>query len=294
MQLLYSYPFSGGSLTFFLPRGMFGFFGIEFRGTNGTTPKTRANLGNIQLIYNTEPIINCDVDFFSQLTDLKSGYSRFNSVASAELDAFILLPCGEWNDRNNSYIINESDKAYFKLDYPDLQDINGTVYIYGVNKDGIQNYLYAITTRNVVSQGASIISDVHRLPNVSQIYLKGGSSQVSHIQIIRDNIPYIDAERTDLKNLSDALNEVETNANTLIEMDLNLSKDIRETIGDEILFKYTFSAGATLEQYFAYKILTPLQSSKSVVELETKAKTKQRLGYESWKTPGGVKAITTQ
>lgn len=276
MQLLYSTAFSSSSLTFFLPKGSFGGFQIAFRGTNNATPKTRADLGNVQLTWNGNPIVNVDAELLSYLTDLKGGFSTFTSTASSTLNAQIYIPAGQYGDTNNSYLITDSDKVYFKLDFPNLSNITGQVYIYGIKKQGVNNYLYCLTSRNVVASGAGTISDVHRLPNVSQIFLKNTTNMTS-LQIVRDNQTVVDGLKEDVQAFSDFYNEVEA-SNTVIEIPLNLSRDIREVVSQEILFKYTFSAATTLQQYFGYNILTPNQAVKSVSEIDAEIRKKIELG----------------
>jgi hypothetical protein len=276
MQLLYSTAFSNSSLTFFLPKGSFGGFQIAFRGTNNATPKTRADLGNVQLTWNGNPIVNVDAELLSYLADLKGGFSTFTSTASSTLNAQIYIPAGQFGDTNNSYLITDSDKVYFKLDFPNLSNITGQVYIYGIKKQGVNNYLYCLTSRNVVASGAGTISDVHRLPNVSQIFLKNTGSMTA-LQIVRDNQTIVDGLKEDVQAFSDFYNQVEA-SNTVIEIPLNLSRDIREVVSQEILFKYTFSGATTLQQYFGYNILTPNQAVKSVSEIDAEIRKKIELG----------------
>lgn len=279
MKLLYSSPFSATSLTFFLPKGVYGSFQVAFRGVNNATPKTRADLGNIQLTYNGNPIVNVDLELLSFLNDMKGGFSTFTSTANGLLNAQINLPCGRFGDKNNSYNVTDKDKVYFKLDFPSLSNISGTVYIYGVHKMGVQNYLYCLTSRNIVSQGSGVLSDVHRLPNVSEMYLKN-TSIISSIQIVRDNHTVIDGLREDIQAFSDYHNQVESSSQ-LIELPLNISTDVREVLSQEILYKYSFSGSGTLQQYFAYNILTPKQAVASVQEIEAELQKKISLGVVS-------------
>jgi hypothetical protein len=281
MRLLYSSPFSAGSLTFFLPKGSYGSFQIAYRGTNGATAKTRADLGNVQLTYNGNPIVNVDAELLSFLNDLKGGFSTFTSTANSTLNAQINVPCGRFGDNNNSYSVQDKDKVYFKLDFPNLTNITGTVYIYAVPKLGIQNYLYCLTSRNVVAGGAGVLSDVHRLPNVSEIYLKN-TSIVSSIQIVRDNQTIVDGLREDIQAFSDFVNQVEA-SNSIIEIPMNISKDVREVLSQEILYKYSFSSGGTLQQYFAYNVLTPQQAVISASEINAEVQKKIQLGVISVK-----------
>lgn len=272
MRLLFSQAFSGSSLTFFLPNGNWGAFMLVFRGTNGAVAKTRDDVGNVNLTWQGVPLINVDYEFLSFLTDLKGGVSTFSSVALGAFNTSIYLPCGEFKDKNNIYRITEKEKVYFKLDFPLLSDIVGQVYIYGIPKEGIMNYQYCLTSRNVSAGASGTISDVHRLQNVSQIYLKD-HTLVTSAQILKDNQTLIDGLIPDLQILSDYSNQVET-SNALIEMDINRSRDIREVLGSEINFKYAFTGAATLGQYFAYTQLTPQNARASMVDFANNVKIK--------------------
>lgn len=289
MRLLYSLPFIASTLTFFIPNGNWGGFLLVYRGTNNSTPKTRANVGNVNLTWNGTPLINVDYELLSYLSDLKGGVSTFTSTASSTFKTAVFIPCGAYGDSNNSYFINDSQKVYFKLDFASLADITGQVYIYGIPKAGVNNYHYCLTSRNVTSSGVGTIADVHRLNNVSALYLKGHSI-VDNTQILQDGNTVFDGMTTDLQMLSDFTNRVET-SNSLIELDLNRSKDVREIISSEINFKYSFNTSGILEQYFAYTVLTPTLASLSTANFQKDVKVKiQKTGIA---VQDGIKPITS-
>ena len=272
MKLLHAVPFNNSTLTFYLPKGSYGGFLISYTGTNNATAKTRKNLGSVQLVYQNNPVINVDAEFLSYLADLKGGYITFVSTASSTLNATIFIPAGQFGDTNNSYIVSDKSKFYFKLDFPDLANISGTVSIYGINKLGVQNYIYGMFSRNVVASGASTVSDVHRQSNIVGTYIKSNSS-VSTYQLIKDNQVIADASLQDLAELSDFLNRVET-SNTLVEIPMNLSKDVREAVSSEIQFKVNFTGATTLEQYFTYLLFTPTEAVLSVREINSNLQAK--------------------
>lgn len=276
MKLLYSVPFSNQSLTFYLPKGSYGYFLISYTGTNNATPKTRLDLGNVQLVHNSNPIINVDAEMLSYLADLKGGYTTFVSTTSATLNATVIVPCGKFNDRNNSYVINDNNKFYFKLDFPNLSNITGTISIYGVPKLGVQNYMYGIMQRNVVASGASTVSDVHRVSNALATYIKTSSS-ITQVQLVRDNQVVADSTLQDLGEFSDFVNQVESSS-SLIEVDFNLSNDIREAVSNEIQFKYVTSAAVTVQQYFSFAVLTPAVAHASVIDIDAQIAAKVASG----------------
>lgn len=286
MRLLFSSAMSASSLTFFLPNGNWGGFMLVFRGTNGAVAVTRADVGNVNLTWNGNPLINVDFELLSYLTDLKGGFSTFTSVALGALNAVTYIPAGNFNDKNNIYRISDTEKVYFKLDFPNLSALVGQVYIYGIPKEGIMNYQFCLTSRNVVAGGAGTISDTHRLANVSAMYLKNHSA-VTDVMILRDNKTLFDGLKTDLQSLSDFTNEVEA-SNAIIELDMNRSKDIREILSSEIQFKYVFSGASTLQQYFAYTILTPRQARESLVNFNQTVENKIKAGLG---TADGISSV---
>lgn len=263
MKLLYSVPFSNGSMTFFLPKGLYGKFLIAYRGTNGATPKTRDDLGNLNLVWNGNSIMNVDVELLSYLADNKAGYSTFVSNANGDLNALIIVPCGTYEDNKNAYLVDDRTKVYFKLDFPNLANINGNVYLYGVERLGVHNYFYGIVSRFVVSGGAGTLSDVQYISNAREMFIKN-LGIIDTIQIQKDKVLVVDALVPDIKALSDYESELETSGNLVI-INFNQSNDVREIIGNEIIYKYVFNQAGTLEQYFSFITLNNPSSSAVIV-----------------------------
>jgi hypothetical protein len=267
MRLLHQANVSDLSVTFYLPAGSYGGFFLDYQGTNGAgNTSTRDDMGQVNLTMNGTPIVNVDAEFLSYLSDLKAGFIQFSSALAGAFNASIYIPCGSYDDDNNCYIITKEDSVYFKLDFPLLGGLlaSGTVKIYGIDKQGIQNYVYNLAQRNVVSQGVGTIADVHRLDNIGQMYLKN-YAVIDTLRVTRDNYTLFDCIADDAKGLSDFYNRVEASSNVLIELDMNRSKDVKELLSREILFNYYFNQAGTLEQYFAFKTLTPNKAVKSQV-----------------------------
>lgn len=268
MKLLNAVSMANLSHTFFLPKGSWGGFMLVYVGTNPAVAKTRDDLGNIQLNWNNTPVINVDAELLSYLGDMKGGVSTFTSVNGGALNAVIHIPCGMYGDKNNSYVFTEKDRVYFKLDFASLNDVvGGVIYIYGIPKAGIQNYLYSINSRYVVAGGASVIADTHPVINVSQVFLKNYGS-VTQMKIEKDKQLLFDGLTGAIQSLSDYNNEIES-AGTVVELDMNPSRDAREAIANEVSWNYTFSGASTLEQYFAQLIFTPSEALKSKTVLQT-------------------------
>lgn len=273
MKLLYSVPFNNGSMTFFLPKGTYGQILLVYRGTNGTTPKNRKDLGNVNFVWNGNSLINIDAELLSYLADNKAGYSTFESTANGPLNAFIVVPCGVFEDNKNVYLVDETVKAYIKLDFPNLASLNGNVYLYGVERLGVHRYFYNIISRFVVSGGSGTLSDVQYITNARELYVKN-LNIIDSIQIQKDKQLVVDALTKDIKALSDFESELETSGNLVI-INFNKSNDIREIVGNEIVYKYIFNQAGTLEQYFGYITFTNPAKSIAVAQNNIRYKVAQ-------------------
>jgi len=267
MKFLFSKNISDRQLYYEVPEGNYKAFVVMFEGTNGAVAATLDDLGTLMQNYKKFPLINdVDIEFLSFLNNLKGGLATFTSVALGALQAFIYLPCGDFGDQTNSYFAEKNDVLYFRMSWPllaALAGITGTVKIFGIEGEGVQNYLFAITQRNVNASGAGRISDVHRLQNISAIYLKN-FALVTDVLITKDSKLKVDATTTQLLAESNFVNQVEATV-ALIEMALNPSNTLEENIGNQVDFSYNFTALATLEQYFTSIVLTPEKAAKSVV-----------------------------
>lgn len=267
MKFLHSKNISDRQIYFEVPEGNYKGFIIMFEGTNGAVAATLDDLGTLMVNYKKFPLIN-DVDFemLALLNNLKGGFSTFTSVALGALLAYIYIPCGDFGDETNSYFVEKKDVLYLRLNYPALAalaGITGNVSIFAIESDGVQNYLYAITQRNVTSSGAGRIGDVHRLQNISSIYLKNFAN-ITDVLITKDDKIKADATATQLLAYSNWINQIEASV-ALIEIALNPTRTLEENVGNEVEFSYNFTALATLEQYFTSVILTPDKAAKSVV-----------------------------
>jgi len=264
MRHLYSKNVSDQSLEFHLPNGNYAGFVIGYEGTNDTgKTATRDNLGSILFNMDGHPIINCDAELLSYLNDMKGGFSTFDSTIAGAFNCFIYVPCGDFGDRNNSYLITKDQDVYFKLDFTalDTELITGKVTIYGIYRDGIQNYIYNIHQRNVVAGGAGWISDFQTLENISTVLIKNYAN-IDDIQLMKDEELLFNLSTASALALSNFNNQVEVTS-PLIEMDLNTSRDFTELLSKQLHFRYNFSGADTLEQYFTYKTFTPKKAVRA-------------------------------
>jgi len=152
-----------------------------------------------------------------------------------------------------------------KLDFAALSAkcTSGNIRIYAKPKLGVMNYIHKMIKRSVIASGAGTISDVIPIQNVAAIYYKNPTgSNVTEIQLNKDDETFVDAKVNTLNSYSDWIHLLESTNNT-IAIDLCESKDIRESVGNQLSYKYTFSNSGTLEQYISFIQFTPLKSAES-------------------------------
>jgi len=275
MRHLFRKNVSDQQLEYHLKSGNYAGLMLAYEGTNDTgNTATRDHIGSVLFNRQGFPVVNCDAELLSYLNDLKGGYATFASSIAGAFSAFIFIPFGDFGDRNNSYLITKDEDVYVKLDFTALaaQLASGTVTVYGIMRDGVQNYQYNIHMRNVIAQGAGWISDNQELDNVATILLKDFSN-VDDIQIMKDEELVFNLNTTAALALSNWNNQVEASVD-LIELDLNTSRDAVEILSKEIQFRYNFGAADTLGQYFTYKTFTPKKAVQSKVANTNKGQSK--------------------
>lgn len=270
MKLLYSSAVSNGSLMFFIPSGQWGSFLVVYSGdaAAGVT-MTRANCGNLELNWNGDPCVNVPAEVINKQNNHYGGYAKFASAVGGAYEITALLNCGAPFDNQNVYHIDaETDKVYIKLDFPYLaaNSDSGFVKIYGKPKRGVQNYIYNLQSRNVVSSGAGTLSDTHPIKNIIAMHLLNTAS-VSNIQITKDNNTIVDGETDDVNYYSDWLHQLEV-TDDMISLEFAESRDVREAIGGQVQYKYVFTGADTLQQYFGFITFTPNKAVKSKLEVQ--------------------------
>jgi len=277
MRLLHATPYNAGSMTFFIPKGTYGSFFIVFEGTNiAALNTTLPDLGTVQLTINGKPVINVPAELLSKLNNLYGGVATFSNVAGGAVLATIFIPCGTFFDSRNVYHITDKDDAYFKLDFAELASATGWnagfVKVYGKDKDGIQNYLYNLISRNVVSSGVSTLADTHEVENIVNMYVDN-TGIIDKVLITKDGESLVDAAVSDVQAYSDFIHQVETTLD-LLAIEFAESGDIREAIGGSLTYNYLFNGAGTLEQYFGSIDFTPAKTVESARDLKQRVSIK--------------------
>ncbi len=264
MRLLHSVPISNQSTTFYLPVAQYGSLVVEYNVTTSTgNAMTRANAGNVILNFNNKDVVNVDAEFLNLVGNLYGGVTKFVSTTAGANYMFTPIPLSSWSDSTNILDVSENDKCYIKLDFSSLSAISasGSVNIYGKTKLGVMNYLHKITSRNIIVSGATTFTDSMLVNNVSQLYLKAPSN-VSNVQILKDGETIVDCSVELINNYSDFVHQLES-TQSLIAIDFAETKDLREVLGTQISYKYTFTAATTLNQYFSFLEFTQAKAIES-------------------------------
>lgn len=274
MKQLYSNPIANQSTLFNIPRGQYGALAVEFSGVANTGQTLAlADCGAVKLSFNNEEVINVDFEFLALANNLYGGVTKFSSVTAGAFYIFAVIPLSAWFDSANILDVSETDNAYLRLDYStaSTKALSGNVRVYGKVKYGVMNYLHKIINRNVNVSGATTFSDSLLIPNISQVYLKNPSaSNVTDIQIIKDNDVIVDASTDLVQAYSDYIHQVET-SQTLVAVEMGETKDIREVLGNSIQYKYVFSGAGILNQYISYYVFTKDKA------IESQSKTLQKI-----------------
>src|SRR5690554_4906383 len=115
MKLLYSENVSALSLTHHLPAGQYGLFLIEYEidAASGVT-LTRADMGNIELNWNGQSIINVDAEMLNLRNNIYGGVAEFSAVEGGATRMSVFLYAGLPYDSLNVYDISGKDRVYIK------------------------------------------------------------------------------------------------------------------------------------------------------------------------------------
>jgi hypothetical protein len=273
MKLLFSENASALSLTHFIPAGQYGLFQIEYEldAAAGVT-LTRANLGNIELNWNGQSIINVDAEMLNLRNNLYGGVAEFASAVGAACRMSVFIYCGLPYDALNVYDISSRDRVYFKLDFPALTAANidsGTIRIFAKHKTGIMRYLEKILPRPVVAGGAGVLADQYNVSNVAAAYFKAAATLLTDIQLSKDGQQIVNSPVDTLIAYSDHIHQLET-TNAFLALEFVETKDVRESLGNVIDWQITFSGAGTQQLYFSAVEFTPVKQSESTIVAQKK------------------------
>lgn len=273
MRLVHSVPLANGSTTFFLPKSQIGNIIVEYTPVAAAAVTlVRADYGTAILNWNGRDVVNTDVEILNLLDNIYGGVAEFTPAVAALSRLTMVIPCGQWFDPLNVYDIGEKDQVSIKLNFGNLASAafvaSGSCNIYIKTKIGVMNYLHNIIARPVVVAGASTLADTYPVNNISQVYLKAPTI-LTRAQIMKDGETIVDAPTASINAYSDWIHLLET-TNTTIAIEFGESKDIRENLGSQVQYQYTFSGAGTLNQYFSFIEFTPNKAAESKARAASK------------------------
>ncbi len=265
MKLLSTQQFANGNHLFFLPKGLYGGLVLHYYGTNGATPKTKADLGTIRLVYNGNTIIDTTIEMLTFLNDLKGGHPSFASVPNGGLHVFCYVPFSTFDDKNNSYVIEEVDNVYVRLNFDSLSDINGRVDIFGIERLGVHNYFYNMISKSVVASGAGTITETLYIPNIKELLIKNNANLTNAV-IEKDKKVLIDGYKDALLYITRFENKLETSFADALLIDFKKGAILKEVMNNSLTYKYTFVGSTTLEQTITYVTRGMTEKSIAVIQ----------------------------
>lgn len=254
MKLLHSDQLLNLTTNHNLARGQYSIFMLRYSGVaQAGITIALTDLGTIVLNWNGNDIVNVDVEVLSFLANEYGGFIEANSAVGAAFNFSVVIPCGEWWDSKNIYDISDTDKVYFKCDFPLLTIANivsGTITIHGKPAIGIHSYFHKILSRQVVSGGAGALTGNIPTSNISQIYVKNPAALVGNMQYSIDNKVKADNDATILLAYSNWIHLLEATG-TFLTLEFCPSKDLREIISQELTYNLVFTGAGTLAQYYS-------------------------------------------
>jgi len=275
MKRLRSVPISQNVENFDLPQGSYGSIMLEYDVTTASGQTgTRALAGTVEVEWNGETVIKTDVEALNLLNNVYGGIPEATFAAAGNNRMIVVLPLGLWTDPSNIWYIEKGDVVTVKLDFTNLASIStaGNVKIYGKSQIGVQGYLHKFITRKITAGAAGNIPDTYRINNISQVYLKDpATSNVTDVFLQKNGETLVQASVVSLKAYSAYIHLLET-AVTMIAIDLGESRDVRENVGSDLNYEYTFSGAGTLNQYFSYISFTPDKEASSRAYAQMKLK----------------------
>ena len=248
MRLIYQQSIANLTANVKLPSGSFESFLIHFSGTNSTaTPAAKADLGNLRLTYQGRQIQFVNIERLMAINNLKGGAVLFSSVASDTLEAVAVLPQAIPGDLMNVLFINQAANAYLQLDFTNLAALaTGTVTVYGIERDGVQKYFHILSNYDV-SLGAGVQREKMPFENIYELFIENDAN-LDRLHVFKDGETIVDSTKTAMQALTNFENKIETYSDSVdyIDVELAKTKQLDESLSDDVSIEYNTSASATL------------------------------------------------
>ena len=264
-----------------IPAGNYKEFVLHYSGTNGATAVAAADLGTARLTFRGRQIQFVSIDRLQAINNLKGGAILFSSTASGALDAVAFLPQAVPGDLLNVLHVDNSDNVYLELNFSTAGGLvaSGTVSIYGVERDGVQKYFNMLNNYDV-TLGSGIYRERMPFENIYEIFIENDSA-LDRLHIFKDGSTVADAAKTALQALTNFENFIETYSSSLSYIDLELAKtkQLDESLSDDVSVEYSTSASATLNNvvnsidFAPQQMITSEVSRSSIVNQRLQRKT---------------------
>ena len=248
MRLIYQQSIANMTANVKIPSGSYEAFLIHYSGTNSTaTPAAKGDLGNIRLTYQGRQVQFVNIDRLMTINNLKGGAVLFTSVASDTLEAVAILPQAIPGDLMNVLFVNQAANAYLQLDFTALAALaTGTVTIYGIERIGVQKYFHVLSNYDV-SLGAGVQREKMPFENIFELFIENDSN-LDRLHVFKDGETIVDASKTAMQALTNFENKIETYSESVdyIDVELAKTKQLDESLSDNVSIEYNTSGSATL------------------------------------------------
>jgi len=250
-------PKGGASPRIDLPTGPYSSLLLVVDGDADTgqdlTPDDIASEGDIRVKRFGEQIHGANSEFYYDLSDLRNGHPTNIGGSGDPSRVAIQIPFFLTNIPN-VMDVTAKNEADLEIDFNSGLDTvfganSATYEVYGLMMPGqAELYTLKVTEYNEQVSSSTRINDAFSARNVGEIFLRDPSSVVDALQIKIDNDVVVDnlddAVLQDVTNLSD---KVETSGMTLRHVHQPSTKDLRETLNENVEYSVQFSGGGTAE-----------------------------------------------
>ena len=272
MRLISQIPIANATANIKLPSGSYQDFMIHVSGTNGAVAATLADMGNVRLTFRGDQKQFINLDRLSAYNNLKNGALLFNSVAAGALDAVVFLPQAIPGDLMNVLFIDSGSNAYLQLNYTALSalaGITGTVTIYGLERDGIQKYFHILTNYDV-TLGAGTQRERMPFKNIYEVLIEN-DAVLDRLHVFKDEKTVVDSTKVALQAVTNWENKIEVYSSSLgyIDVELAKTKQLDESLSDDVSVEYNLNAAGTLNNVVSALQFSEQQLTVSEVQRNT-------------------------
>ena len=270
MYLIKSESLNSGSITFPIPKGSIKDIIIRITGTNkaGVTLAV-GEVGKLRLTRKGFDIVgNVDFQDLRNINNYEMGISPFASAVGAAFSGQVVVPFHYPQDELNilKFLADEGE-FQFVVDPTGLakMEAGALMQVFAVFSKGVEKYLRVLllTSRVLGASGATTVHEIMQR-NVTQLYIRGGASDISNAIITRDNLTLINAAGAALVELTNQRGKIET-AGTFILLDFAPTKSPAESISSTMQLHLTSAAASPTSVLVVDQMLFDAQRTQDSV-----------------------------